>query len=126
MKSLLVLAMAVMACSPARPSLATHPDRTVLTRDDIEAVTAASSMYDVIRRLRPEYLNSRGRTSLLNQGDPRPVVFLDEQEYGPIESLRNLQPDLVQEVRFYASSSAVAKFGSRYGTGVIRLQSRAR
>ena len=99
-------------------------DRNLLTRDEISSVSGATNIYDVIRRLRSEYLTDRGRTSLLNQGDTRPTVFMDEQEFGPIESLRNIQPDAVQSVQFYTSSMAVAKFGSRYGAGVIQIRMR--
>lgn len=123
MLRLVSCAVLVIACSSSRPKLVAAPDRTVLTRDEIAGAAAAPSMYDVIRRLRPEYLTDRGRTSLLNQGDPRPVVFMDEQEYGPIESLRNVQPAAIKQVRFYGASAAVARFGSRYGAGIIQLQS---
>lgn len=113
----------VVACASA-PRTSSH-DRTLLTRDEIASVSGATNIYDVIRRLRSEYLTDRGRTSLLHQGDTRPVVFMDDQEFGPLESLRNIQPDAVREVQFYTSSTAVAKFGSRYGAGVIQLKSRA-
>jgi hypothetical protein len=111
------------ACSHAPRTSSSH-DRSLITRDEIASVTGATSMYDVIRRLRNEYLTGRGRTSLVIQTETRPVVFMDEQEFGTIEALRNIEPGAVQEVQYFPSSQAVARFGSRYGAGVIQLRTR--
>src|SRR3954464_10460306 len=94
----LTIVCLVVACAHA-PRTPAH-DRSLLTRDEIVSVSGATTMYDVIRRTRNEYLTNRGRTSLIAQGDPRPVVFLDDQEFGPIESLNNIHPDAVKEVEF--------------------------
>ncbi|HJQ19549.1 MAG TPA: hypothetical protein VJ867_04300 [Gemmatimonadaceae bacterium] len=119
-----VFLLSVTACG-GRPNTAPSHNRSVITRDEIASVTGAADMYDVVQRLRAEYFRSRGTTSLVNPADPRPTVFLDNQEYGPIESLRNIQPAGVEEVRYFPGNSAVATFGSRYGSGVIQVKSRA-
>ena len=122
MRSIVVVGWFLAAC--AHPARAPERDHAMLTRAQILSVNGATNLYDVIRRLRSDYLTDRGRTSLMNPVDSRPVVFMGDQEYGPIESLRTIQPDAVEEVRFFASTSAVARFGSRYGGGVIQVRLR--
>lgn len=123
MRATLIIAFAC-SVSCAHPPRTPASDRSVLTREEIASATGAASLYDVIRRLRAEYLTDRGRTSLVHQGDTRPVVFMNAQELGPIESLRTIEPDAVEEVRFFSATSAVSRFGSRYGTGVIQVRPR--
>ena len=99
-------------------------DRSVLTRTEIASATGAANMYDVIARLRHEYLVSRGRTSLTLKTEQYAMVFLNEQEYGTIESLRTIHPDMVEEVRYFNSTTAPTRFGYKYGTGVIQVRTR--
>jgi hypothetical protein len=87
--------------------------------------TNAVTAYDVIARLRGEYLRDRGPTSLVLPSQNRPIVFLNEQEYGALDVLHDVRADDLTEIRFYPGPDAVTKFGSRYSGGVIQLVSRA-
>lgn len=95
----------------------------VITREQI-AEQDARSIYDVIVRLHAEFLNDRGRTSIRINTTSRAVVFLNDQEYGALETMRDIPPDRVQEVRYFSGSDAVVRFGAQYGGGVIQLRSR--
>lgn len=120
---LLLAALCVaVACHPQRSGTVGSLGR-VITREQIAEVDARS-IYDVIVRLRAEFLNDRGRTSIRTNATSRAVVFLNEQEYGVLESMRDIPPDRVQEVRYFSGSDAVVRFGAQFGGGVIQLISR--
>jgi hypothetical protein len=117
-----LLAAALLACShPARPDPFAH--RNVITEAELEKAGAASA-YDVVARTHAEFFRDRGRTSLLARDHARPVVFLNDVEYGVIETLRNIPASRLHEIRFYSGTEAAAKFGSAYSGGVIQLISR--
>jgi hypothetical protein len=112
----------VLGCH-AQPVGAPGSVENVITREQIDAVKA-SSIYDVIVRLRAEFLNDRGRTSIRTNATSRAVVFLNDQEYGIPETMRNIPPGRIETVRHFSGSEAVVRFGAQYGGGVIQLTSR--
>ncbi len=97
--------------------------RNVITMDMIEA-TPASSVYELITKLRADFLRDRGPVSILGNQHARAVVFLNDQEYGIPETMRNIPTDRIARIHFYPGTDAVPKFGSQYGGGVIQLISR--
>ena len=97
--------------------------RNVITKEEIDS-TSASSVYDLIARLHADYLKDRGKISIKTNVRERAVVFVNDQEYGIPETMRNLQPGRFMEIRYYSGTEAVSKFGSQYGGGVIQLISR--
>ena len=88
--------------------------------------TNATTAYDVIARLRAEYLRNRGPTSLVLASRAQAVVFLNEQLYGAIDTLKELRSSDLVEIRFYDGPDAITKFGSQYSGGVIQLVTRSR
>ena len=95
----------------------------VITQEEIEAA-GASNIYDLIARLHANYLADRGRISIQTNTHSRAVVFLNDQEYGIPETMRNIPPDRVAQVRYYPGTEALSRFGAQYGGGVIQLISR--
>ncbi|HEY2067617.1 MAG TPA: hypothetical protein VGG84_16805, partial [Gemmatimonadaceae bacterium] len=68
-----------------------------------------------------EWFRDRGRTSINVNTHDRAMVFLGDVEYGIPETLRNMPLGGVEEIRYYPPTDAVARFGSRYGGGVIKI-----
>jgi outer membrane cobalamin receptor len=95
----------------------------VITQEQIDA-TEANNIYEVIARLRGNFLNDRGHVSLQSNKHSRAVVFLNDQEYGIPETMRNIPLGRVSEIRFFPGTDALARFGAQYGGGVIQLISR--
>jgi len=95
----------------------------VITEDEIRTAHEAS-IYDVVAKLRPQYLRDRGPISLVGGARDVATVFLNDQEYGPISLMRDLPAGDFAEVRYYSGIDAVTKFGRYYGSGVIQLLSR--
>lgn len=120
-KSLVLLGMfllGVVSCARARVTAGSNPN--VITQEEIVASNAATA-YDVIARLRADFLRDRGPTSLLLPNQRQPVVFLRDQLYGEIDQLREFRSSDLAEIRFYPGPDAVTKFGTQYGGGVIQL-----
>jgi outer membrane cobalamin receptor len=99
-------------------------DQSVITRDDIERIRAATAL-DIVQRYRADVLTARAPSSVLLNKHIHPVVFLNEQFYGAIDELRNVPADGVQEIHVFTGPDAVTKFGSQYGGGVIQIISRS-
>lgn len=115
--------MVFAACSTGRTHSATSSDRDILTADEIEAANMANtaSAYDIIKRLRGNFLSYRGKTSLNNTSSPDPVVYVDDQAYGLIPSLRNIPAGQIAWIRLYRSWEATTKFGAGNMGGVIAI-----
>lgn len=118
-----MLLLAALSC--AHPATTAGSNRKLITEDEILS-TNATTAYDVIARLRAEYLRNRGPTSLLLPSRAEPVVFLNEQLYGSLDVLKQVRSSDLAEIRFYDGPDATTKFGSQYSGGVIQLVIRAR
>jgi outer membrane cobalamin receptor len=120
----LVLALALsLACHHQAAESRGSGSHNVITQDEIDA-TEATNVYDVIARLHGNYLNDRGPVSLKSNIRSRATVFLNDQEYGIPETMRNIPPGRVAEIRYFPGTDALARFGAQYGGGVIQLISR--
>jgi len=119
-----LLGLAVLAGACAHPNAGSGGNRLLITEEEIQTSNAATA-YDVIARLRGEFLRQRGPTSLVLQSRARAVVFLKDQEYGPIETLRDVRSSDLAEIRFFPGPDAVTRFGSQYAGGVIQIVPRS-
>ncbi|MEO8909569.1 MAG: hypothetical protein ABI408_05005 [Gemmatimonadaceae bacterium] len=116
--------VALIACTRAPytdPRLA--PDREIITQDEIEA-SHASTAYDVIRKGHGNFLSYRGRTSIRDTVTSMPMVFMDDQIYGPISVLRSIPASQIAEIRLYRAWEAVIKYGAGLPGGAIAIYSR--
>ena len=106
---------------------ATHPsyDRRQLVLGD-EDRRDAGSAYDLIRRLRPEYLMSRGATSILLNVSETPEVYIDGVRRGGVEELQGLPASEVFDVRYYPVSSVPVSVSGNHPAGVIVVRTRDR
>ncbi len=111
------------ACALHRGAGNSGHDPNVITADEIEA-THESVMYDVIARLHSEFLRDRGATSLMGSDRDVATVFINQQAFGPVSSLKTLAARDFEEVRYIAGHDAVIRFGKAYGGGIIQLISR--
>ena len=130
----IALLLLVAACAHGRH--VPERDRNVIREDEIARVQVATA-YDVVARLRAEFLKTRGpvtRTTVRASGQsaitveqPKVTVFIDGVEAGPVEQTLSLIPATeVLEIHLYRASDAVTKYGSRHIGGVIAVSTRAR
>jgi outer membrane cobalamin receptor len=112
----------VVACSKATQG--SGRDRSVILAGEIATVQAASA-YDIVAKLRSEFLRSRGPiTTSRGRATTPPVimVFVDGVEAGPVDgTLHHIPAAQVHEIRLLKATDAVTKYGSRHNGGVIEV-----
>jgi len=117
-----LLAIACLALAPACKSAPTREtrrvDRTVITRDQMLDGSYVT-VYDAVAALRSNWLRPRGPDSFVL---PSIVwVYIDGSRAGDVSVLRNIQPKLVNAVRFYDGPTATGRWGVDNGSGVIHV-----
>ena len=122
-----LIAAAVLACASAGSgSSGTSVDPSnpnIITAAQISA-SQQSNAYDVVSRLRPNFLKSRGRTTVYAQGSDYATVFLDGQPFGDLSSLRNISASQIRSIKFIRGTDAVTTYGMQYGAGVIDISTK--
>jgi hypothetical protein len=109
-----------VACSHPRLGPGEVYDSQVITEDEI-VDSRASNAYEVIHKLRANFLTNRGKTSFNGTQSPYPTVYVDNQEFGPISTLSSIPASQVAMIRLYRVSEANAKFGTHNLGGVISI-----
>jgi outer membrane cobalamin receptor len=118
------LAGVLFACTSPRLTPGHVGESQLITEEEIER-SRAPTAYEVIQRLRANFLSYRGETSFdRNKSQPYPTVYVDGQEYGPLSSLRNIPSSQVATIRLYRSWEATTKFGTGNMGGVIAITTR--
>lgn len=114
------VSMIVLACSQSTSGIPA-PDNDVITSAEIDSAHL-STAYDVIHKLRPQYLMSRGKLSLDPTVPPAlPRVYVDDQFYGDATTLRGLLTGSLESIRYLSGSTAQYKYGHDNAGGVIAI-----
>jgi hypothetical protein len=118
---------AATSTTAAAPRNVRGPANRII-QQEINALGAQTdNAYDIVERLRPTMLRSRGPTSFgAAQGSATPaiIVFLDDARLGDLSSLRNVQANLVKEIRYHTATEATQLWGTGYGGGAIQVISK--
>jgi hypothetical protein len=131
----LVAVAALIGCASAGGTSGTSPTGAaprrgnLLTADEIVAAHAdVMSAYDAVARLRPNWLASHGVTSGVagGAGTEFALVFVDGQQYGDLNSLRDIPAYHIGDIRYHDVTQAGARFGIRGGSsGVIEVTTKS-
>jgi hypothetical protein len=124
---------AILACASASATSGASgappaPRRsTLLVADEISTANLdRGTAYDAIARLRPNWL-ARTTRSFDPPSNEGPAVFIDGQRFGDLASLRNVDADRIDEVRFYSAAEAGGLFGLQAGmSGVVAVTTKKR
>lgn len=94
-------------------------DASIITEDEIDSSHAINAL-EAVRKLRPMFLVSRGE---LHFGGPNelPNVYVDNQFYGDVTTLRGISAASIETIKFYTGSEAQFKFGRGNAAGVIGI-----
>jgi len=96
-------------------------DITSITATEIDSIHATDA-YDAVRRLRPQFLAVRGPLSFDPKAPPAlPNVYVDQQYYGDISTLRGIAAGAIESIKFYNASEAQYAFGRGNMAGVISI-----
>lgn len=115
---MLCLLSAGCASSPSGGMRPVPTDRRVITAEEI-LPSVGTTAYDVISQLRPEYLRSRGRSSLRTTEAPTAMVYVDNVQMGNLDALRNLAAHSILRVEYLGASDATTRFGTDHTGGAI-------
>jgi hypothetical protein len=121
--SVLVLAAAIGCSTATAGSGARGRESNVITEQEI-ATSHLQTAHDVIARLRPIYLRSRGRTTVNAGAIDYASVFMDGQYFGDISALRTIQAASIREIRYLNGPDAATRFGMQFGAGAIAITTR--
>lgn len=113
-----VAAVALVPGCRSTPRDGRRLDRAVITREQMlkgDYVT----VYDAVAAMRSSWLRARGPDSFVL---PSVVwVYIDGTRAGGVEVLHNIQPTLINTVRFYDGPTATGRWGVDNGSGVIHV-----
>ena len=122
-KTLLVLAALLAPLTAACASggaAGPRESRDVITAAQI-ARTQALNAYEAIEQLQPQWLTSRGATSLTDPTPTEASVFMDGLQVGGLEYLKTQNVIDIAELKYYPAGQATARFGMGHQRGVIEI-----
>jgi len=121
-------AAALVGCLSTGPNPSVpRQSASVLTAEEISTAHAdATTAYDAIARLRPNWLTAKGVTSGFSSASTEyATVYLDGQPYGDLSTLKGIAAYNIGSIHYYDMTQAGAKFGIRGGSsGVIEVTSK--
>ena len=98
----------------------TRGNSAQLTQSEI-ATANSDNLYDIIAKLRPEWLSSRGPASVTNSTPTSVDVYMNGTMLGKAEYLRDVRIQDVTDVRYWDAGQASARFGMGHPRGVIEI-----
>jgi outer membrane cobalamin receptor len=101
------------------PAATRSRNSNVITREEI-AATNMGNMSDVIQQLRPQYLRTRGRTSINLAGD-QVAVYMDDVHMGSVSVLSQIGANGVKRVEYVRGPDTGFKFGLDHQAGVVHI-----
>lgn len=115
--------VSLTACAFHRAGPSAGYDRQLITQDEITE-SRARNAYDVIHKLRGNFLSRRGETSFDGTSSALPTVYVDEQNYGNIEILHTIPAQVIATIRLYRAWEATTRYGVGNMGGVIAITTR--
>jgi hypothetical protein len=111
------------SATPARAERPRGRAANVLIEEEI-ARAAATDAYEVVYRLRPNWLRRRGPTTLRSPGSGEVTVYVDGVQFGDNAVLRSIPAGDVVGMAYFSAADATTRFGGRQGGAVIEVYTR--
>ena len=115
--------LVAVACGPAQRTAEPTPSRRVLLENEIRAAQVATA-YQIVARLRPEWLRGRGRLSVRDPTAGAVLVYLNGMRQGGVRALDAIVAETVLEMEYLNGQEATTRFGTGHGGGVILVRLR--
>lgn len=115
------------ACGGTRPrgERPAPRDMNLITADEISRISVTNA-YDVVKRLRPQFLTARGGVSIANPRAALPVVYLDGMRYGDASALAGIDAAGIATIRYISGPEAQQRYGTDNVGGAILVTTKAR
>jgi hypothetical protein len=114
------LAMTLGGCASGGAARPRSGAGVILTREQLAGANS-DNLYDAIVKLRPEWLTSRGPTSVTDATPTAVDVYMNGSMLGKADYLREVGLLDVTEVRYWDAGQASARFGMGHPRGVIEI-----
>jgi hypothetical protein len=118
----LVLLLAGCAAGPAGQPVSVV-DRNLLTAEDMRAA-GYTDAFRAVQSLRPQWLRTRGPTSL-TQPEVTIKVYLDGSRMGGPEQLERITISSISWIRFLDANEATQRWGLDHVNGAIFVSTRS-
>jgi hypothetical protein len=116
-----IVACLYAGCATATPRAGSdRPSRNALTLEQLVA-THSDNLYDAIAKVQPDWLTSRGPSSVSDPSPTVPSVFMNGNLLGKADYLRQMRVLDVTGVRYWDAGQASARFGMGHPRGVIEV-----
>ncbi len=96
-------------------------DPNRITAEEISQLPEVGNAQEVITRLRPRFLQTRGVNQFLTSAPPEPVVYVDEVKRGQIDALRSVPVRTIGEIRYLRGVDATTRWGIGHEAGAILI-----
>lgn len=93
---------------------------TTLTQAEL-ARTNAGNLYDAIAKLQPQWLESRGATSVTDATPTGVDVYMNGTFLGKADYLRDVRLQDVSSIKYWDAGQAAARFGMGHPRGVLEI-----
>jgi hypothetical protein len=101
-------------------------DPDVITREEIEESTAVTA-YDLVANLRPQWLRTRGISTLAQAaGAEDIVVYMNNARLGFPDAMRRVPLGAVQYLQFFTAREATHRWGAGHLHGAILISTQRR
>jgi hypothetical protein len=126
---LIALGLGLTGCATAGDGRSSR-DTAVITAEEISA-TDATNAYDLVQRLRPRWLQTRGQQGLQTATGTTAtgpvtgmqmtgvVVYLDGSPLGAVEALRQVSTRDLARLQRLSAADATQRFGTGHPHGAI-------
>ncbi len=119
--ALMLTMMALAGCASSGGSSGGGSPSTLTRAQLLE--TRQGTLYSAVQTLRPNWLRSRGTTSL--SGSSQVVLFLNGAPFGTVSDLNSISIDAVEDIRYMSASEAGARYGTTAGnSGLLLVRTR--
>lgn len=112
-----VLLIALGACTGSNVGQSSDGNPNMISQEQIQEAGSMSNAYNLVQRLRPNWLRKRGPSSVSSQSDI--VVYVEGSRQGPPSTLRQINVIDVESMEFLSDNEATSRFGSGHDHGAI-------
>ena len=117
------LILSASACSSATTAGSPTEKRSTITPEEIQKVSNPGwSAYDLISRVRPEWLRARNPQTLREPDPVYAVIYVDDIQQGEVESLKDITISRVVSVQYINAYDTTARFGQTFQGGAIMVR----
>lgn len=118
-----LLTFAVLGCASSSAGTGVQRSTNRIVAEELTGLQFRTA-YELIRALRPHWLQTRGASSLSRSEASEPVVYLDGTEMGRLSVLREVLASDVIEAEHLSASEATTRYGSDHAGGAILITTR--